>query len=73
MRLASDLIIQRLLVKMWRGYHLNRVKKKKEKKGNVGYLQSAETIDKAPICNIFVILSQTPFLGKENDDDNKIK
>lgn len=58
---------------MWKGYHLNRVKKKRKKRENVGYLQSAETIDKAPICNTFVILSQTPFLGKEDDDDNKIK
>ena len=55
------------------GISLKQSQKKRKKRENVGYLQSAETIDKAPICNTFVILSQTPFLGKEDDDDNKIK
>ena len=35
-------------------------------------VQTAETIDKAPILNLFEILQQTTFLEKDQHDDDKI-
>ena len=35
-------------------------------------VQTAETIDKAPILNLFEILQQTTFLEKDQHDDGKI-
>lgn len=60
--------MQRWLAKAWKRYYLNRLKKKKEDLD----VQTAETIDKAPILNLFEILQQITFLDKDQHDDDKI-
>ena len=70
-KFAADLI-QGLLVKAWKGYHIRiaRILAPKTEK-DVEVLQSAKTFDKTPILNIFEILTQTAFLKKQ-DDQNQL-
>ena len=61
--------MQQSLRKVWKGYHFNGARiPKPEPEEDAEVLQSTETIDKVPILNIFEILAQTPFVGKDVDN-----
>ena len=44
--------------------------RKPKKEDEVEGLQSARTIDKAPILNFLELIAQTQFVGNDQDDDD---